>query len=376
MKPESENHFDVAIIGGGPAGSAAAIVLARAGRRVLMIEKGSQPAFKVGESLPPGALSLLNKLQVQERFVADGHLVSYGNHSAWGSNRLHCTDFIRDPNGVGWHLNRPVFDSMLRDKARDFGAEVTERTRMMRSERNRSGGWHLWLNTSERSQRISAKWVIDCSGRRSLFARQEGVKRQCCDRLIAFISVFVRTNLPGLEPDRDSLSLIESAEDGWWYDSLLPGGQRVVIFFTDADTSSARRAREAQGFVALLRKTVHIRKQLDDLHYTICGSPRISSAESGRLERVLGDRWLAAGDACASFDPLSSQGILSALYSGLKAGSALNSHLDGDSDALSGYADNVDAVFDAYLKNRLLYYSYEQRWPRSPFWKVRLGTLP
>lgn len=373
MKPEPENNFDVAIIGGGPAGSAAAITLARAGRRVLMIENDSRPPFKVGESLPPGSLPLLNKLQVWERFVSDEHLACYGNQSAWGSNRLHSTDFIRDPNGVGWHLNRPVFDSMLRERARDSGAEVRETTRMMRSERNCSGGWHLWLNTGERSQKISAKWVIDCTGRRSLFARQEGVRREFCDRLIAFVSLFARTNVPGLEPDYYSLSLIESAEDGWWYDSLLPGEQRVVIFFTDADTPSARRARQVHGFLALLRNTVHVRKQLDDFNYTISGSPRVRSAETGRLERVVGDRWLAAGDACASFDPLSSQGILNALYSGLKAAKALNSHLDGDSCALRGYEDNVGAVFDAYLKNRLLYYSYEQRWPHSPFWKVRLG---
>jgi flavin-dependent dehydrogenase len=169
--------------------------------------------------------------------------------------------------------------------------------------------------------------------------------------------------------------LIESVEDGWWYDSLLPSGKRVVIFFTDADTPAAKRARDVQGFLLLLSKTVNIRNQLEDLRYRISGSPTVRSAETGRLERVVGDHWLAAGDACASFDPLSSQGILNALYSGLKAGSALNSHLDGDSDALSGYADNVDAVYDAYLKNRFLYYSYEQRWPRSPFWKVRLGTL-
>jgi flavin-dependent dehydrogenase len=371
---ESESHFDVAIIGGGPAGSAAAIILARARRRVLMIEKASQQTFKVGESLPSGVLPLLQELRVQERFVADGHLASYGNQSAWGSEQLQSTDFIRDPNGIGWHLNRPVFDSMLRDAARESGADVAGETLVTGAERDQAGGWSLSLNTGESSQKISAEWVIDCTGRRSWFARREGVRRESYDRMIAFVSVFARANVTDLEPDLDSLTLIESVKDGWWYTSLIPGGQRVVIFFTDADRPAARRARYVQGFLALLGKTVHLRNRLGDLHYTICGSPAATSADTGRLERVVGDRWLAAGDACTSFDPLSSQGILNALYSGLKAGSALNSHLEGDTQALTGYSDNVNAVFDAYLKNRLLFYSYEQRWPRNGFWKARLGT--
>src|SRR5262245_37746741 len=344
MIPESGNHFDVAILGGGPAGSAAAIALARSRRRVLIIEKGSQKTFKVGESLPPAALPLLHELRVQERFVAAGHLASYGNQSAWGSDQLQSTDFIRDPNGIGWHLNRPVFDSMLRDVALESGADVAERTRVIDSERDPDGYWRLSLNEGARPQRISARWVIDCTGRRSWFARREGVRRESCDRLIAFVSVFARADVPGSEPDLDSLTLIESVKDGWWYTSLVPRGRRVVVFFTDADTSPAKQASEIQGFINLLSETVHIRERLGSLHYKICGSPSGFAADTGRLERVVGDRWLAAGDACASFDPLSSQGILNALYSGLKAADALNSQLEADSEALRCYKDNVAAV--------------------------------
>ena len=374
MIPAPGTHFDVTIVGGGPAGSAAAISLAQSCRRVLIVEKGSQETFKVGESLPPGALSLLRELRVQERFAAAGHLSSYGNQSAWGSDQLYSTDFIRDPNGNGWHLNRAVFDSTLRDVARESGAEVAVRTRLIDAERDRAGGWRLLLSRGECLQSIKAKWVIDCTGRRSWFARREGVGRESHDRLIAFVSLFARDDIPALEPDLDSLTLIESVKDGWWYTSLIPAGRRVVVFFTDADTLPAKRARETRGFLNLLSETVHIRERLGNLRYKICSSPAPISADTGRLERVVGDRWLAAGDSCVSFDPLSSQGILNALYSGLKAANALNSHLDGDADALRGYSDNVTAVWDAYLKNRFLFYSYERRWPRSSFWKTRHGT--
>lgn len=368
------NHFEVAVIGGGPAGAAAAIMLARARRRVLMIEKGSQQNFKVGESLPPGVLPLLNELRVQERFVAGGHLVSYGNQSAWGNEELQTADFIRHPNGNGWHVNRPVFDSMLRETAKESGARVCEKTRVIDAKRDRAGGWQLLLN-GDRSRTINAEWVIDCTGRGSWFARREGVKREAYDRLIAFAAVFARANDRASEPDIDSLTLIESVKEGWWYTSLLPGGNRVVVFFTDADTRPVKIARGRRGFVSLLGRTVHIRERLGDLSYAICGNPRAASAGTARLERAVGDRWLAAGDACAAFDPLSSQGILNALYSGLKAGSSLDSHLKGDREALDRYSGNMDAVFGAYLDNRSLFYGYERRWPRSAFWKARLGSL-
>lgn len=369
--PALENHFEVAVIGGGPAGSAAAIALARAQRSVLMVEKNSRESFKAGESLPPAVLPLLDELGVRERFVAGGHLISYGTESVWGSDELQSTDFIRDPNGHGWHVDRARFDSMLREAARDCGAHVLEETRATDAKRVRAGGWRLRCEAVDRSGEVFAEWVIDCTGRPSWLARREGVKRESYDRLIAFVAVFARTDAAGSEPDRDSLTFIESVKDGWWYTSLLPTERRVVVFFTDADTPAARTAQRLEGFSALLNKTLHIRKRLEELRYAMEGSPMVTSANAARLERVDGDRWLAAGDACAAFDPLSSQGILTALYSGLKAAIALDSYLKGDPEALSRYADNIDAVFDAYLKNHSLFYSYERRWPESPFWKSR-----
>jgi flavin-dependent dehydrogenase len=369
--PAPENHFEVAVIGGGPAGSAAAAVLARAQRRVLVIEKCRNESFKVGESLPPAVLPLLDELGMRDRFVEDGHLISYGTESAWGSDKLQGSDFIRDPNGHGWHLDRPRFDSMLREGARASGAQVLDETRVSDAHRDTDGRWRLKFDPGSHSQQVCAEWLIDCTGRRSWLARREGVKRETCDRLIAFVAVFARRDSGKSEPDRDSLTLIESVRDGWWYTSLLPNEGRVVVFFTDADTPTARKARRLPAFSDLLSETIHIRKRLDDFCYVIESDPMATSANTARLERMHGDRWLAAGDACVSFDPLSSQGILTALYSGLKAGRALDSHFKGDSEALNGYSDNIDAVFDAYLKNRSLFYGYEQRWPHSPFWKSR-----
>jgi len=94
------------IIGGGPAGSAAALTLALAGASVLVIDRSADGGKKVGESLPPSGGLLLRDMGLWDRFFSCGHLPSYGNRSAWGSPDLDNYDFIFEPSGVGWHLDR------------------------------------------------------------------------------------------------------------------------------------------------------------------------------------------------------------------------------------------------------------------------------
>ncbi|MEE8586474.1 MAG: hypothetical protein V3T83_16655 [Acidobacteriota bacterium] len=92
--------------------------------------------------------------------------------------------------------------------------------------------------------------------------------------------------------------------------------------------------------------------RLEPHAYRPCGEPRATGAGTSRLERFWGEGWLAAGDAAISFDPLSSQGILTALYAGLKAAEALQSHLSGNPGALDSYSRDLESVYSHYLHNR------------------------
>ncbi|WP_369688936.1 tryptophan 7-halogenase [Streptomyces sp. Wb2n-11] len=103
-------------------------------------------------------------------------------------------------------------------------------------------------------------------------------------------------------------------------------------------------------------------------HPPAAGAPRRAPAHSARLDRAWGDGWIAAGDAAAAFDPLSSQGILTALTTGLAAAQALDAHLRGDPATLTRYGQQVDA---AYLHNHRIAYRQETRWAGHPFWARR-----
>lgn len=360
----------MAILGGGPAGAAAAIVLARSGVRTLLVDRTHDASFKVGEALPPAARPLLEELGCWAQLASNGHLRSHGTDSAWGSSEIASTQFISDPNGHGWHLDRLRFDAELLDVARSAGAQLKTSTTVTSIARAATG----WTVALDDDGGCSAAWLLDCTGRRAWAARRNGATRIADDHLVAFVSVYTVDGA-----DVDSMTLVESAPDGWWYTARLPGGRRVVVYLTDAHDTTARKAGSPPGFSELLGATRHIRARLEaagvgpwcQTPVSDTGPPRIVAADTSRLDRVAGDGWLAAGDAAASFDPLSSQGIFTALYSGRAAARALMAHMDGDRTAVPAYCARIDSIYSTYLARRREYYQQERRWVRRNFWRQR-----
>ena len=331
----------------------------------------------MGESLVPVARTLLAELGVWDRFQTDGHLPCYGNESLWGSATVHSTDFIRTPYGHGWHIDGVRFDQGLRAGAQAAGATVWTDTSLARLQRDGDRGWHVWLMRPHgKRQDVRARFVIDATGRSHRVARSLGIGRRYDDRLLAFQARF-RPDPSQTEADEDSLSFVEAVPCGWWYTARVPVGdgcQRCVVLFTDAGTPWVRTAVTGDGFLALLETAPAIRSKLTDYGYRLAAGPVAVDARSSCLARLYGDAWLAIGDAAMAFDPLSSQGILTALYGGVKAANAVLAHLTGDTDALANLENDLAGVYRHFQLNRKRYYELERRWPNSPFWAARRRT--
>ncbi len=324
----------------------------------MLVDAADRAAFRIGEGLPPAIRPLLTSLGLQTRIEAQAHRPALANRSAWGSAQISETDFIMHPFGHGWHLDRRAFEQTLVDAAGEAGAVVMRGT--VRRVEAGMGTWCATVTGTAVEAKLSAEVVVDCSGRRALFARRQGARRRRRDRLVALAAL-----LASEIPDADATTLVEAVGDGWWHTAQLPGAQRIAIYFTDSDLLGGRSERTADAFRARLAQTLHVGSLCAERGYRLVSLPWIAAADTARLDHVYGDGWIAAGDAAASFDPVSSQGIMSAIQSGQDAARAI---LCGSFDE---YADQVDARFRRYAARCASVYAQERRWVHAPFWSRR-----
>ena len=355
---------DVLIFGAGPAGAVAALNLAPTWR-VILVERKAQAVRRIGEALPPAARRLLTDMGLFDAFLAEGHVPCYGNRAVWGNADPVEADFTRDPDGPGWHLDRARFDGWLRRAAIACGARILTPARLVTIQRI-GEGWRAQLATVRGQVDVAAGFAIDAGGRAAPLARRLGAQRRATDRLVCgWVHGWARRIGRGA-----GLTTVEAVENGWFYTAPLPEERRVLAFLTDADLPAAAIARNSARLVESVTATREIRAVLAESKFVpIDGG--FTAAHSSVLEPCVAEGWLAAGDASLSFDPLSAQGLLHALFTGLAAAEAADACLSGDGEAVSRYRQLMDGIQRAYYEHLDLCYASEIRWPSSPFWKRR-----
>jgi len=360
--------FDVLIAGGGPAGAAAALTLLRyTSRRVAMVEESDYAAARVGETVGPGVLALLDYLGAGDAFRADGHLPAYGSHAVWGGPRRVARDFLFTGRGGGWHLDRSRFDRGLADRVRAAGGAVLAPARAA-GIRGAPGAWRVAV--AERggaAREMEARFVIDATGKRASLARRLGARREVLDRLVGVTGYWA-----GEGGDRAHVTLIETVADGWWYSAVLPDGRMVAALMTDVEVVRARGLHRPGALEDALADAPETRARLVGLR--LGDGPVVRPAQSQLLRPAHGAGWIAAGDAAASFDPLSSMGIGHALSSGIEAARVAHASLEAGDGMEDGYSAAVEQTFARYLALRDAHYAVERRWSDAPFWAARQGA--
>jgi flavin-dependent dehydrogenase len=284
---------------------------------------------------------VLESLGLWTAFVAAGFPESAGTRAAWGAGAPYDNEFLYGAHGPGWRLDRNRFDALLLHRAREAGVTIADAP-------------------------VEADFVVDATGRSATVAVSHGAKRLADDQLVGIGCMFATD--AGSAPR--SYTLVEACEDGWWYAACLPDGRTVAAFLTDADLARQARLHDPGRWREHLDRTGGlVRDRIGNAGPV--AAPAIFSARSQCLDTCAGPGWLAAGDAAASFDPLSSQGILRALRLGKIAAFTVFDTLRGRREAIGKYRSYVSREYDHYRATKSKVYTMESRWPDAPFWARR-----
>ena len=364
--------FDVIVIGGGPAGSAAAGFLAQSGYRIGLFEKERFPRYHIGESLLSATMPILEALGVMPAIEHAGFMRKPGGTFVWGNLGEPWSFFFReDPGGRAhaFHVLRSEFDHLLLRHAAALGVDVREAHRV---EAVHYDGRNRVVAIDEHGTRVEAEapYVIDASGQQALLGYR--------DRLRAFNPFFKNLAVFGyfadairLDGPRAGNILSAAFADGWFWFIPLHDGTTSVGAVVDAHRFAHAAGGDPEAlYWKLIAACVPVAERVREARLV---SPiRVIRDYSYCSQRFYGPGYLLAGDAACFIDPVFSTGVHLACLSGYLSSRAVTAMLSGTAETVAApeYDAAYRAAFERYLN--FLYFFYDHhRDPDSYFWTAR-----
>ncbi len=351
--------FDVAIIGGGPAGSSAGTLLAKAGRRVVIFEKEKFPRFSVGESTLPATLNTLERMGVREKIDRGGFLIKHGGEivSACGKRvRFYFRNGFKSKRPTAYQVLRSEFDRILLDHAAESGCDVRQQTLVESFALDEEG---VTLHAGKDGQTVRAKYVIDCSGRNCLIGNRFQLKSLF--RNLRKFSLYAYYEDVGREDGPDgTLTRMVRAKDSWFWMIPLQGNTTSIGVVMDAEKFRSMKMSPAEALAQCIAEQPVVNEWMERARRVT--EVYATGDFSYRNKPLFGDRWLLAGDAAGFIDPVFSSGVYLALLSGEQAADTLNLVLDQPqkrTKAFRHYERRVSRVLDIYLRWASAWYTQE-----------------
>jgi flavin-dependent dehydrogenase len=315
-----DKAYDVIVVGGGPAGTTVASLVAReGGRSVLLLDRELFPRFRIGESLMPATYWTFKRLDVLDKLERSDfprkHSVQFFSKSGRSSSPFYFSEFDAHESSVTWQVDRAAFDQMLLEHAAASGATVRQQAnvREVLFDGKRAHGVEVEMADGSRS-RVEAKVVVDATGQTAMIARKLGLKD--LDPALKHAAYYTRYRGAKRDPgvDEGATLILHTDEPRCWFWYIpLPDDIVSVGVVGPTDTLSSRGADPQAVYDALKQHCPVLQERTQD-------AERIEGVSVIRdfsyiSTRIAGDGWVMVGDAFGFLDPIYSTGVFLALQS-------------------------------------------------------------
>jgi flavin-dependent dehydrogenase len=373
----TEPIADVLVIGGGPAGSTAAALLATAGRRVTLFEKERFPRFHIGESLLPFNVPLFRRLGIADAMT--GRYVKKWGGVILSSDGAHRQD-LRFANGLipghpmAFHVLRSSFDELLLRNAAARGAVVHEGATVVAAETSHRAGCEVTVRGGDgRLSHHRGRFLLDASGTDAFLGSRRGLRRMA--RHLRKAAVFAHYESVARDVAHDPGDIILVVlRDGWFW--LIPLSDTVtsVGLVTEGATVKDSKLAPADLLEESLRRCVVAGELVRDAKRV---SPVWTASDySYDCRDIAGDGYLLVGDAAAFIDPIFSSGVWLAMSSAELAADAVDRAL-GRPGRKANLAPAVFRRYERAVRRRVgTYLAVVERFYRPGFMDLFFHPAP
>ncbi len=333
---------DVLIIGKGISGILLSVLLKQKGVNSILLDRGHKNTSPLSETIPPSTLTLLNQLGLLTVFEETSSK-TYGYQSKWNSAKILDQGFFNyNPYKYGLKLNKQLLLKQLEKTASNNSITYD----LIKKIDKKKEATFVTIENKTKTYEIESKIIIDATGRKRALLKQLGIPSVDYDETFAFICYIPKN---GMHLKYGFFT--ETFNNGWGTVSDLNETTRIITLYISKSNTNFNLFKVYRNWNKILSNTQILKNCLpNEGIFKVIGK----KANSSKPLHIVGDNWLAIGDAAMAFDPISSHGISNTIFCCNKASLVIKKYIENKNSAIlkENYEDVLFTIFKEYIKQK------------------------